>query len=239
MKAFTNFFLVAITIILLILNGCESSDPCGDVACLNGGICQDGTCICPDRFTGENCESTIDLCENVTCMNGGNCIDGTCECPIGWGGEFCETQLPQRVIINKIIVNDFPITQPNGTRWPLGSSESHLAEEPNIFVTVNDDVFSSDAYGTTTQYDAIPANGPFNFDAMNSPDMPFTVINVHYKNVAIGLYHKYFISGFKERLMGGYIVGKMTDSYPDTSIRLYDPNSGHQTDMTIKVEWIF
>jgi len=33
-----------------------SSDPCADLNCLNGSICEDGTCVCPLGFGGENCE---------------------------------------------------------------------------------------------------------------------------------------------------------------------------------------
>lgn len=32
------------------------SDPCDDISCENGGNCDDGTCICEDGYSGENCE---------------------------------------------------------------------------------------------------------------------------------------------------------------------------------------
>ena len=32
-------------------------DPCADVVCQNGGSCVDGTCICPEGYTGPNCET--------------------------------------------------------------------------------------------------------------------------------------------------------------------------------------
>ena len=31
-------------------------DPCIDKVCLNGGFCEDGSCVCVDGFTGTNCE---------------------------------------------------------------------------------------------------------------------------------------------------------------------------------------
>lgn len=34
----------------------EPVDLCEDITCLNGGSCEDGECICPDRYQGENCE---------------------------------------------------------------------------------------------------------------------------------------------------------------------------------------
>jgi hypothetical protein len=40
-----------------------NGDPCGSIECLNGGYCSDGTCICPEGFTGVNC-GELDL--NVT-----------------------------------------------------------------------------------------------------------------------------------------------------------------------------
>lgn len=42
--------------VLLILNSCI--DPCKGVGCLNGGVCNEGECLCPEGFIGENCEST-------------------------------------------------------------------------------------------------------------------------------------------------------------------------------------
>jgi len=39
---------------LLLLASC-SSDPCEEVTCLNGGTCDDGSCDCPDGWTGTDC----------------------------------------------------------------------------------------------------------------------------------------------------------------------------------------
>ena len=83
------------TIALMGIAGC--SDPCDDVNCLNGGTCNDGTCVCPDGFSGEFCQTT-DLCAAITCQNGGACLDGLCDCPDGFGGEFCEVSEPCEII---------------------------------------------------------------------------------------------------------------------------------------------
>ena len=32
-----------------------SSDPCEDISCFNGGICVEGTCDCPDGWSGIDC----------------------------------------------------------------------------------------------------------------------------------------------------------------------------------------
>ncbi len=42
-----------VIVAVLILTGC--SDPCEDVVC-GPGMCDDGTCICPDGYDGSSCE---------------------------------------------------------------------------------------------------------------------------------------------------------------------------------------
>lgn len=83
--------LFALLPLLFVASSC--SDPCGDIACLNGGGCQDGNCICPEGFSGENCQ-IADPCTDVVCLNGGGCQDGTCICPEGFVGENCQTPDP-------------------------------------------------------------------------------------------------------------------------------------------------
>jgi len=44
-----------------VLSSCDdnevtSSDPCANITCQIGEICIDGTCSCPDGYTGTNCE---------------------------------------------------------------------------------------------------------------------------------------------------------------------------------------
>lgn len=34
-------------------------DPCANVTCLNGGTCLNGTCSCPDGYTGSACEDQV------------------------------------------------------------------------------------------------------------------------------------------------------------------------------------
>ncbi|KAF7707587.1 cadherin EGF LAG seven-pass G-type receptor 1 isoform X2 [Silurus meridionalis] len=51
-------------------------------------------CRCPDGFTGDYCETEIDLCYSAPCKNNGRCRSReggyTCECPEDFTGENCE-----------------------------------------------------------------------------------------------------------------------------------------------------
>lgn len=82
------FFLVAIVATLTIV----SCNQCKDVECLNGGICEKGTCECLTGFSGDSCQIE-DKCvtNNVSCLNGGVCEDGECDCERDYFGESCET----------------------------------------------------------------------------------------------------------------------------------------------------
>ena len=51
MKSFNYLLILAIS---LCVFSC-SSDPCEDITCLNGGSCDDGSCACPDGWTGADC----------------------------------------------------------------------------------------------------------------------------------------------------------------------------------------
>jgi hypothetical protein len=42
-------------LLLLFFVSCEKADPCESKTCLNGGTCNDGTCQCTERWTGEDC----------------------------------------------------------------------------------------------------------------------------------------------------------------------------------------
>ncbi len=49
--------IILIFTALLSLGTIQScKDACGEITCLNGGTCDDGTCQCPEGFSGETCE---------------------------------------------------------------------------------------------------------------------------------------------------------------------------------------
>ncbi|MFK7772690.1 MAG: hypothetical protein AB8F94_11145 [Saprospiraceae bacterium] len=91
-----TLFLLALLCIVLSTQSCK--DACDDIDCQNGGICEEGSCNCPDGFSGVNCEIE-DLCvtQNVDCQNGGTCFDGACDCPEGVIGSNCESFDPTKV----------------------------------------------------------------------------------------------------------------------------------------------
>lgn len=96
MKNQLFFFLTIVLSLGLCLSGC--GDPCKDVACLNGGSCVEGDCVCPTGYSGINCE-TEDLCitNSIICQNGGTCVNGVCDCPTGYIGNNCESFDPTQV----------------------------------------------------------------------------------------------------------------------------------------------
>jgi hypothetical protein len=88
-KLFFSFLLIGIVF--------ACNDPCDDVDC-GPGICVEGTCDCPDGFSGVNCEIE-DLCFNSDCGNGTcNQDTGDCDCDEGFEGNNCETRSLDRFL---------------------------------------------------------------------------------------------------------------------------------------------
>ena len=52
--------LFSSVVLSFLLASC--ADTCKDVNCLNGGECNDGSCVCPTGFGGEYCEETLEVC---------------------------------------------------------------------------------------------------------------------------------------------------------------------------------
>lgn len=121
-----SFILAPFIFITLLFSACTQQDPCTDITCMNGGTCDNGTCDCPDGYSGTLCE-VYDSCFTVTCLNGGTCDNGTCDCPDGYGGADCSTELPSTsMTITKIVVNSYPATQANGNSWDLADGADAL-----------------------------------------------------------------------------------------------------------------
>lgn len=140
----------------------SSEDKCAGKSCLNGGVCNDGTCNCPGGYSGPNCE-THDPCYGITCLHGGTCANGICNCPPGYGGSDCGTELqPTAVTVTSIDLTTYPV---------LGYDFSN---GPDVFLSINtgtsanDYAFSGtypDATGTTISF---TTNFPYIFSSPNS-----------------------------------------------------------------------
>lgn len=89
-KKITTFYPLLLCLLIITAIGCNKSEPCDDVTCFNNGQCLEGTCICPDGFEGEFCQTASDPCEDLPCLNNGQCVEGICVCPTGFTGVLCE-----------------------------------------------------------------------------------------------------------------------------------------------------
>ncbi|XP_050308675.1 basement membrane-specific heparan sulfate proteoglycan core protein isoform X33 [Anthonomus grandis grandis] len=78
---------------------------CSNNPCKNNGACIPlspvaNKCNCPPTFTGQHCETAVDLCRNRPCQNGGICSFNntgfTCECTLGYTGKTCDQRVELR-----------------------------------------------------------------------------------------------------------------------------------------------
>ncbi|MBN3271623.1 JAG2 protein, partial [Polyodon spathula] len=81
------------------LNYCGTHHPC-----INGGTCMNTEpdeykCVCPDGYSGKNCEIAEHACVSNPCANGGTCHEipsgFECHCPPGWNGPTCANDLDE------------------------------------------------------------------------------------------------------------------------------------------------
>ena len=49
---------LALILLIIVFSSCEK-DPCKDVTCLNGSVCDDGSCLCLEGYGGRDCGTEI------------------------------------------------------------------------------------------------------------------------------------------------------------------------------------
>lgn len=50
------FVLIVFTIILFCCINVTIGKCTSDLSCMNGGVCANGTCVCPDGWQGDDCQ---------------------------------------------------------------------------------------------------------------------------------------------------------------------------------------
>ena len=128
--------------LLLLVTACKDDDPCQDTKCQNGGVCLDGTCDCPDGFSGPNCD-VEDPCHeaNITGEWGYDLFGGPACWSMVCGNDGClgSKQSPIN-IVNPVTVTDLPdLTfgqlHPTTTKIIYNGSTIEFEQEPGTYLT--------------------------------------------------------------------------------------------------------
>jgi len=69
--------LLLFSLLLFLISAC--SDPCDDVICQNGAVCDEGTCLCEEGYEGTLCESELRTKYLGTYSGFTTCVDPTGE----------------------------------------------------------------------------------------------------------------------------------------------------------------
>jgi carbonic anhydrase len=139
-------FLFLVLGLTIVVHSCKDDDeptpdPCTNVTCQNGGTCADGTCFCPDGFSGPNCE-VEDPCHEANNNNvwgydeygGPACWDDVC-CGTGCSGN---KQSPIN-IVNALLSTNAPALSIQGsettTKIVHKGHTIEFEQEPGSFIT--------------------------------------------------------------------------------------------------------
>jgi len=211
----------------------EDQDPCEQIECLNGGYCLNGSCNCPEGYTGSLCGTN--LCANVSCQNGGSCVNGDCECLIGFSGINCQIELnpPIAFSIEEIVLYDFPEFRPNGDCWDDGTCFPDIGFE---FWQDNDIIFT-----TETKSNCRVSEGPYTYDFFtvlnSSPILNHTTLyQIYLKDSELDNYPS--SSSDETMLQTTLNLSSIFDDAPYPSALSLTSNSGTLI-WRIKGEWLF
>jgi hypothetical protein len=59
MKNKVFFQILFLSFSLVLISSCKKDDPCEQISCLNGGTCVNGSCDCPQGFSGPDCSNQV------------------------------------------------------------------------------------------------------------------------------------------------------------------------------------
>lgn len=212
-----------------MLTGC--TDPCDRVQCLNGGACDNGACNCPPGYSGPNCE-TYDPCYHVSCYNGGYCNNGQCNCPPGYTGPACETHLkPKAMIVNEIVVTNYPHTNLNNEGWDAlypgafgAAPDMYAAVERNATLLANSYRVQNASY---TQ----PIHLTFENQLVYSPLNGRCDITLMDSDWDEGTY--------PDPIGGYYFFPEDFSATTPAVIALYNSDTWHKIQMELHVTWVY
>ncbi len=141
-----NLFVLISFCLLALFTSCE--EVCLE-DCKNGGSCVEGSCDCPDGFSGDSCQNE-DLCitQAPNCLNGGTCLNGGCDCPEGYSGDTCETHC------SSTVVGTYNVTASINPSCQAGISTQISAGENSNEVRI----IQTDKSATTPEYTGIVSN---------------------------------------------------------------------------------
>lgn len=142
LKHYLTSLLLCTLCFTLLMPACKEKDQCKDTVCENGGICVDGSCYCPEGFSGPNCE-VEDPCHEASIsgewgydhFGGPACWSMVC----GHDGCLGSNQSPIN-IINAVTATDLPMLQleqlePTPTKITHNGHTIEFEQEPGTILT--------------------------------------------------------------------------------------------------------
>ena len=162
-------FLLTIFALFLIL-GFSSCDPCKDVTCQNGGVCDEGDCICTDEYEGDNCET-----KKIAKFLGSYAVSKDC----GSGPDSFTSNISEDPNVeNGIIFSNFFDLVAAGADPAQGEViKGTVNLETNVITIPAQTVFGIDFTATTGTFDGTSVS--FTYDVLGGSS---TCTEVHTKN---------------------------------------------------------